>query len=273
MRPRNLPLVCALLTLLAGSARFPREGPALGVDESAPQPSTYRYTCDFLIYDTYGTFRNKMKIQATQTRDLPDDRMRWNAASIAFGTTLEGEFTPPLPQTYVEDFSYSRPAIEDMLTAEFFESFPATPFGFLMKNSVLDAHVFDSFLDEFGSLELNVPHRSASSEAEILLYDEQGVQHLKNLTLILTGTSQRNGRKCAVIRYQSSLDAVAVDLPGFQMSGSTVFWGDLWVSADGQQVEFATLHEHSLMGPPDPGAPIQELQNTYRAATFERRSP
>ncbi len=270
MQARNVSGFSSFLILAAcalqGRAMDGQEGDGAAAEGSR----TYRYTCDFLIYDVRGNFQNKMKIQATHTRDLPDGLMRWDQASISFGTTLEGEFTPPMPQTYMDGFSYPEVEIQEMLTSEFFADFPTTPFGFLMKNSVLDAHVFDTFLLELDQLEPNVPHRSATSDAEITLYEDQGVQHLKDLTLTWTGTSERNGRACRVIRYQSSLDSVVVNLPGLEMAGSTVFWGDIWVSSPERQIEYATLYEHSLTGPPDPEASIKDLQNTYRTLTFER---
>ena len=239
-------------------------------DEAIEGARTYLYTCDFLVYDVHGKFQNKMRIQASQSRGLADGLTRWDDAGISFGTTLDGEFTPPMPQAFVHGFSYPQVEIQEMLTSDFFTAFPATPFGFLMKNSVLDAHVLDTFLLELDELEPNVPHTSNTSEAEIALYEDQGVQHLKQLTLTWIGSSERHGRPCQVIRYQSSLDSVVVDLPGLQMAGSTVFWGDIWVSSAQREIEYATLHEHSLMLPQDSGASVEDLANTYRTVTFER---
>ena len=162
------------------------------------------------------------------------------------------------------------PKIEDMLTGDFFASFPTNPLGFLMKNSVLDAHVFDTFIDEVEQLELNVPYRSATSDSDIKLYENEGNQKLEDLRLTWTGTSERNGQDCKVIRYQSSVDSVNVNVPGATQAGSTVFWGDLWVSTGNGGIEYATLFEHSLMGPVDTAAPIKELQSIFRSVTLER---
>lgn len=235
----------------------------------AESPRSYRYRCDMLNYDAQGKFQNKLRIEADHVRGLPEDRMRWNRASIAFGKSLEGEFGPPMKQSYMEGFTYPRPEIQEMLKPEFYEGFPSNPLAFLMRNSIVDAHMFDVFAAELEHMKRNEPYRSAASDSDIEL-GGQGNQKLKNLTLTWIGDLRRNGRSCSVILYQSSVDPVRVEIPGARWSGSTVFWGEIWLSRRDRTIEYATLREHALMGPPDPDAKVKGLQNAYRSVTFER---
>ncbi|MHC5040036.1 MAG: hypothetical protein ACYTHM_22240 [Planctomycetota bacterium] len=241
-----------------------------GCLESAPEVRRdYRYRCDLLNYDAHGKFQNKMRIGAILSCDVPEKTVRWSEPTLAFGKALEGDFGQPLKQTYMEGFTYPVPQIQDLLKPEFYKGFPATPLGFLMRNSIVDAHMFDVFVAELDRMTLNRPYRSAASDADIDL-GGQGNQKLKNLTLTWIGDLPRNGRSCAVILYQSSLDSVEVSIPGATFAGSTIFWGEIWVCRCTKAVEYATLREHALMGSPKPEAKITELQNTNRTVIFER---
>jgi len=240
--------------------------------DSTERAISYQYTCDFLMYNVQGKFQSKMRIEAVHTRGLPGDMMLWNQASIAFGTSLDGEFNPPMKQPYMENFSYPVTQIKNMLTGEFYKGFPVTPIGFMMRNTVVDVHTFDVFTPFIDKLKLNQTTRCISNTMNMVLFENQGNQSLKNLDLTWTGNSQMNGNLCKVIHFQSSLDSVKVNLPesNFNIDGSTVFWGDIWVTPGNKQIEYATLHEHSLFGSPDPEAKIKDVHSIYRTVTLQK---
>lgn len=240
---------------------------------SAPERSQgYNYTCNFLIYDVQAKFQNKMRIEAIHTRGLPEDMVRWNQASIAFGTSLDGEFSPPMKQPYMENFTYPITQIKNMTTGDFYKGFPVTPIGFMMKAIVVDVHMYDILIPFIDKLKLNQTTRCISNTMNMDLFGNQGNQNLKNLDLTWTGNSQMNGKSCSVIHFQSSVDSVKVNIPevGFKFEGSTVFWGDIYVTPGDKQIEYATLYEHTITVPPDPEAKIKDVQNIYRTVTLQK---
>lgn len=234
------------------------------------QVRSYRYTCDYFIHDASGNFQRKMRIQAIHTRGLPGDMMRWSQPGISFGTSLEGEFSPPMKQEYMEGFSYTEAEAKNFLSAEFFKGFPATPFGFLMKNTVGDVHTFDALLTDLDRLKPNEPLPFSGANTEEIQLFGQGKQTLRRLDLTWIGDTRRNGKACSVIAYRSDIGTANVTLPGFDMTASTVFWGEICVSKKDRQVEHAMLYENTLTVPPDPDAKVKDLQSIYRAVTYEK---
>jgi len=241
-----------------------------GTHDSTQSPQSYQYTCDFLIYNVQGKFQNKMRIEATHTRGLPGDMMRWNQASIAFGTSLDGEFTPPMKQPYMENFAYPATQSKNMLTGDFYKGFPATPIGFMMRGIVVDVHTFDIMIPFIDNLELNKTFRCISNTMNMDLFEHQGNQNLKNLDLTWTGNSQMNGKSCSVIYFQSSVDSVSITVPGANYDSSTIWWGNIWVTPGDKQIEYATIYEHTVIVPPDSEAKIKDVQSIYRTLTLKK---
>jgi hypothetical protein len=197
--------------------------------------------------------------------------MRWSQAKISFGTTPDGDFSPPLPQACMEGFGYPASEIKNMLTPEFFKGFPVSPLGMIMKNTVIDAHMFDCFLADLDRLALNVPRAFSGENSEMKLFGNEGTQTLRKLDLTWIGTSRRNGKDCKVIRYRADLAPVMLTGPAAEASGCTLFWGEMWVPPGERYVEYATLNEHCLMALPDPEAKIGSLQNIFRVMTLQRQ--
>lgn len=259
MRAAVLPLA-----LLASCVSAPRAAPT--------EPPVYRYACDYSIHDAAGGFQSRIRIRAVQSRGRPDGMIRWSEASLAFGATREGEFAPAMRQKYVDGFSYpASTPIAGLLEPGFYKGFPDTPLAFMMKNSILDAHVIDVLAAELDRLKPNEPTPFSGAGTEGIPLFGQGKQSLRRLDLTWVGNSRRGGRECAVVAYRSDIGAVSAAGTGMDFTGSTVFWGEIWVALEAREVEHATLYEHSLVSPPDPEAPIKSLQNIYRALTFERR--
>lgn len=273
MRTRTawlLPLL-SLAPLLAGCAG---SAPA---QAGRPEPRAYRYTCDLFTYDVNGQLKGKMRIAATQTRGLPGGIVRWSDAVVSHGTSLEGAFGPETRQDYMEGLSYPTPDPADalaLLSPEIYRSFPATIPAFLMKSAVVDAHGFDQFSEAAARLKPGETAPCAGSGSkDIPLFGDDGRQDLRRLEMTLIGSARRNGKDCDVLSFQADIAPVAITMPGARLSGSTLFWGEVWVSRGDRQIEHASMREHALMAAPAPEARLSSLHSTYRVITLESLPP
>jgi hypothetical protein len=237
---------------------------SFAVKESVPQ--TYRVTCDYYYLDTKGNLSRRERVSAQYTRDLPEGRVRWSDVTVAESAGSPDNFGPAKPRDFMEGFSYSRASLNDMLKPEFFRGFP--PAAMLERNLVWDTHMVESFgQDHFSDLDLNVPFHVPQSAG--LSLAGAGTFKLKDLQLIWTGISQRNGQECAVIDYRALLNTFDVKMPGVSLIAGSHFWGQVWVSLRTKRIEYATLYEDVLGELSLEGREKPQIVSILRIGVFE----
>jgi len=243
----------------------------LTLQEKGPQK--YRFTCDYLHFDVQGNFKNKQRVQAEYTRNLPGGRLRWRNATVAFAGGFTDAFAGEQKQACMEDFGYSDSEREDMLKPKFFKDFPASPFAPLLKNLVWDTHMIEGFgQGYFERLKLNEPFRPEKGSGDVPLAG-MGKFHNTQIELTWIGNSERNGEACALIRYQAFFNRFEINFMGTPSKGRSHYWGEIWVSLEDKQIEHATLYEDVLLGPPDLEQAIGKLWSVFRIGTLEKVPP
>jgi hypothetical protein len=55
-----------------------------------------------------------------------------------------------------------------------------------------------------------------------------------------------------------------------KMKGRTNYWGNIWVSQEDKQIEYATLYEDGLMEMVFSGQSEEVLMNVFREITFQK---
>lgn len=266
--------ILGMLVLVAASAQIQsREKwnwtlPASPVAKGAG-PQTYRFTCDYYYLDTKGNPSRRERVSALYLRDLPEDRVRWTSVEIAESSGSSGNFGPARKCDFMEGFSYARASLKDMLDAGFFHGFPPT--AMFERNLVLDTHMIENFgQDYFSDLKLNIPfHPPHSGALSLAGVANSGAFQLKDLQLIWTGISQRNGQECAVIDYRAFLNTLDMKIPGISIVAGSNFWGQIWVSLGTKRIAYGTLNEGVVgeMSVQDQEKP--RVVNIFRMGVFE----
>jgi hypothetical protein len=259
------PLYALLLTpVLALAGCDALAGLPAGLQVKDAGPRTYRFVCDYTHLDTKGNLVSIKRISADYTRGLPEGKARWDHVTIATTAVPGGPFQPPAKQEYMDGFSYRlADAQKKMLEPEFFPGFPPTAFE--ARNLVWDAHMFESFgQDFFDKLKLNVPYHQGPGTADLA---GTGQFENKDVELTWVGISRRNGQECAVIRYDSYFNKLKMNSPGLDMVGRSHYWGDIWVSLTTKQIEYATLYEDVLSELKLATQPMM-IVNVFRRGTF-----
>lgn len=236
----------------------------LAVKQDGPQ--SWRFTCDYYNLGAKGNLASRVRYSALYTRGLPNDAVRWSDVTVASNTDGSDKFPAPQKREFMEGFSYPHANQKDMLKADFFRGFP--PMAMQERNLVWDTEMIESFGQIlFERLKLNTPYHVPDT-ANIELAGMGSFRH-KDLQLIWTGISKRNGQECAVIDYQAFFNKLDISSPAVTLTGMSHYWGQIWVSLTTKRIEYATLYE-DVFG--EIKLQIQEkpmAMNVFRIATFE----
>ena len=224
----------------------------------------YIVTTDHFNTDIFGNFFNKMRVKGEYTRGLADIKAKWNNVSISIAMTRDAEFPKGNTVSYMEDFTYN--ISEDMLKPEAFAAFGEN--SAFTKNLVWDMMGIEGFAwSSFEKLKLNESFADERFNEKMDLAG-QGSFENKDVQILWTGISERNGETCAVIEYRTFNNPLEYAGEGMSMKGRSHYWGTIWVSLEDKQIEHAVLFEDVVMEMNLPGQTTKQIMNTTREISF-----
>lgn len=223
-------------------------------------------TTDHFNSDIFCNFYNKQRVYGEYTRDSKNGKAKWNNVSFAMIMEQDAEFPKGTPINYMENFSYN--FTDDMLKPEAFESFNEN--SAFTKNLIWDMFAIESFAwNYWDKLELNKSYSAPEMNGKLDLAG-QGSFENKDIQLIWTGVSKRNGETCATIEYRTLNNPLEVTADGMDMKGRSHYWGTIWVSLEDKQIEHAVLYEDVVMEMLLPGQTQKSIVNATREISFVR---
>lgn len=224
----------------------------------------YVVTTDHFNTDIFGNFFNKMRVQGEYTRGLENGKAKWNNVSIATAMARDSEFPQGNPVAYMEDFTYN--ISPDMLKPEAFASFGEN--SAFTKNLIWDMMGIEGFAwSSFEKLKLNVPYSNKLFNGKMDLAG-QGSFENKDVQIMWTGISERNGETCAIIEYRTFNNPLEYAGEGMSMKGRSHYWGTIWVSLEDKQIEHAVLYEDVVMEMSLPEQSNKQIMNAVREISF-----
>ena len=224
----------------------------------------YVVTTDHFNTDIFGNFFNKMRVKGEYTRGLGDGKAKWNNVTIAMAMQREAEFPAGSTVDYMENFSYSISA--DMLKCEAFATFGEN--SAFTKNLIWDMMGIEGFAwSSFEKLKLNESFADERFNGKMDLAG-QGSFENKDVQILWTGISERNGETCAVIEYRTFNNPLEYAGEGMSMKGRSHYWGTIWVSLEDKQIEHAVLYEDVVMEMNLPGQTNKQIMNATREISF-----
>lgn len=93
------------------------------------------------------------------------------------------------------------------------------------------------------SLKLNVPFYPDFFQNHQADFEEYVNFNTKKLNITWTGISKINEKECALIYYKSMYNPINADNETMFLDGHSCFWGNIWISLDTRQIEYATMNE------------------------------
>jgi hypothetical protein len=228
------------------------------------EPQKYLVTTDHFNTDIFGNFINKMRVKGEYTRGLESGKAKWNNVTISMAMTRDAEFPQGNPVDYMEDFTYN--ISEDMLKPEAFATFGEN--SAFTKNLVWDMMGIEGFAwSSFEKLKLNESFADERFNGKMDLAG-QGSFENKDVQILWTGISERNGETCAVIEYRTFNNPLEYAGEGMSMRGRSHYWGTIWVSLEDKQIEHAVLYEDVVMEMNLPGQTSKQIMNAVREISF-----
>lgn len=212
----------------------------LQIDNSSLR--TYLLETDYYDYDLKGNFKGKKRVTGNYTRGLINDSARWNDVYIAEIKHENNPFPNGIKQDYMNGFTYS--LSDDILSETFFETIPQG--NILAKNLIWDATGFEVFAYMcWDSLKLNEEYMAKEINSE---FDIANVGTFENKDIRLTwiGTTQINDETCAIIKLTAMNNPLRLKLENMTMTGRSHYWGEVYVSLEDKQIEYANLKEDVL---------------------------
>ena len=223
------------------------------LDNSIPQ--TYEFSLHWKNRDVDGNEISNTIATAQYTRGLPDGYVKWDSVQI---TELKDTQSVTTAVPELNGMSYQIIG-DNFMKQDFYNSFPQERLD-LIRWLVADAACIEIYgWMYFDSLTLNEVFSPALFKN--LTSGFEGYVNFTNqgLSLCWTGISERNGERCAVIRYQAMYNPLNSDTDVMTMSGRSMYWGDVWVSLADKQIEYATINEDVV------------FTVTFKANNFEQR--
>lgn len=221
---------------------------------------TYLMITDHHNGDIFGNFHSKMRLKGEYTRGLAGGAVKWNNVTVAFSMHPDEAYTDEQTIDYMENFTYV--TSRDMLNPEKFQTF--TDHSAFTKNLIWDMMGIEGLAWLcFDKLELNKPYKAVEFNQKMELAG-QGFFENRNMVLTWTGISKQNNELCAVIEYRTLNNPLEVVADGLEIKGLSNYWGNIWVSLEDKQIEYATLFENVTMELLLPGQTNKQLANTIR---------
>jgi hypothetical protein len=228
-------------------------------------PRTHRFTVDYYTANATGDVVHRQRLTGDYTRGLANGEVAWKNVSEAQADGATAPFPPAQKQDFIEGFHYPAGS-PDTLKPDFFKSFP--PSAVFERNLIWDTSMFESFGQSFfDQLKLNVPLH-ISTDQDINMPDV-GTFHSRDTVLEWVGRSERNGQDCALIDYHAFFNPLQIATGGMTVQGRSDFWGEIWVSLETKQIEYATIYEEVAGEMKLPGQDTPQHLSVFRIGTLE----
>lgn len=266
MKTRKTYLVIAL-AIFTGNYLFSQKEINARIFESLPQNLTlknevqeYVIIADHYNGDIFGNLFNKMRVKGNYTRGLDAGKAKWNSVSVAFAMPNDSNFPEGQKLEYMENFTYTPDA--GMMNPDKFTTF--SEHAAFAKNLVWDMLGIEGLAwAHFEKLQLNKPFMANDFNQKIDLAG-QGFFENKHMIITWTGISKQHGELCAIIEYRTLNNPLSLSFDGMEIKGLSNYWGNIWVSLEDKQIEYATMFENVTMEILFPGQTHKQLTNTIR---------
>lgn len=273
MKNTILSIIALMGICLSGNAQnltfpdIPRQLPRDLVLDSTVVRS-YEMITEYHDYNLKGNFQRKTRITADYTSGLENGTtVRWNNVFMAQTYEEYADFSKGTKQELMEGFSYA-PA-GNIESATFFDGIPGA--DIMHKNLVWDMVGLEGFAYWFwDELHLNTEYKAGNLNAAVDLAGE-GTFTNKDIRIQWIGITVINGEICAIIKYYTMNNLLDVKTENLSVSGRSHYWGEVYVSLQDKEIEYATLFEDVITEVIMPGQPDFSCY-TVRYITLTRKS-
>ena len=236
------------------------------VEQNKSIPTGYQMITDYHDYDLAGNFIRKIRVSGKYTCGLKGGRVRWNDVTVAHSNQLNEAYPPGIKQTAMDGFNYLPNT--NILDAAFYDQLPDA--NFLIKNLLWDTFGFEGFASWYwDSLKLNDDYAANELNTTVDMAG-QGTFTNKEFKLRWLGITKMNNKICAIISYSTMNNKVTLTEGELSLQGRSHYWGEVYVSLQSQQLEYAKLTEDVITDVKFTNQQNNVLGYTVRYITFTK---
>ncbi len=193
-----------------------------------------------------GTKINSNAVKATYIVGLGEGNVGWKNVSLAQIKSLMQEEFQGVSLPAFDDFNY-KSMDTAFLSHQFYKDIPAEQQD-LAKWLVCDAAQMQGLARYvFDSLEYKknfIPKLFDDYEIKF----ENWVSFLsKSQRLVWSGINKHNNELCAIVKFESFYNPVKINNDKMQVKGRSLYYGEMWISLEDKQVEYAIMVEDVVM--------------------------
>jgi hypothetical protein len=90
--------------------------------------------------------------------------------------------------------------------------------------------------------------------------------------LIWSGITKYNNEICAIVKFESYYNPLEMNNQEMSFKGRSLYWGEIWISLQDKQVEYATMFEDVIFKLRNASFPQEQLIDLQREIVFEKNN-
>lgn len=217
-----------------------------------------------------GTKINCNAVKATYIVGSENDYVEWKNVSLAqIDDFKQAQFNgTDLP--CFDDFSYK--AMDTaFLSKKFYKNIPLEQRD-LAKWLVSDAVQMQGLAwYVFDSLEFNKDFYPRLLENYDVKFEDWVTFTNRYQKLIWSGITQHNDEVCAIVKFESYFNPVKIDNEQMSVEGRALYYGEMWISLEDKQVEYASMLEDDILKLRSSLFPEEQLIDLQREIVFNKQ--
>ncbi len=209
-------------------------------------------------------------VKATYVVGLDNDYVGWKNVSLAQiedfkQTQYKGADLPSF-----NDFSYKL-LDTAFLKEEFYNEIPVEQRD-LAKWLVSDAVQMQGLAwYVFDSLEFNKEFVPKLLENYDVKFEDWVTFTSRYQKLIWSGISKHNDEICAIVKFESYYNPIEIENEQMSVKGRALYYGEMWISLEDKQVEYATMVEDDIFKLRSSIFPDEQLIDLQREIIFNKQ--
>jgi len=208
-------------------------------------------------------------VRAAYVAGLENGYVSWKNVCLAQINNIRQKQFDGTALPAFNNFSYKANNL-DFLKADFYKNIPPDQQDlakWLVSDAVqmqgLAAYVFDS-------LEFNKEFNPKFLENYDIKFENWVTFSSRYQKLIWSGISKYNNKICAIVKFESYYNPVEMNNPEMTFKGRSLYWGEIWISLEDKQVEYATMVEDVIFRLKSAAFPQEQLLDLQREITFNK---
>jgi len=208
-------------------------------------------------------------VKATYTTGLENDSVGWKDVSLAQIRDFRQKASNGAELPSFDGFNY-KISETNFLQEEFYKRIPPEQKD-LAKWLVTDAIQMQGLAwYVFDSLTFNKEFVPEFLENNRIKFENWVTFTSRYQNLIWSGITKHNDEVCAIIKFESLYNPLKIDNEQMSVKGRSLYYGEMWISLKGKQVEYAIMTEDVIMKIKSASFPGEQLIDLQREIVFNK---